>query len=165
MSFKVNGELIPEGGGDNIPLIRPVLTMGRRDSCDIPLRLPNVSGTHCELAFVDGFWWIKDLNSTNGVKVNGIRVPKKLLLPGEKFSIAKKTFTIEYKAPAGKAAENVSTMQEEDVLGQSLLERAGLAKPGSEERRRPPGAPKRPDPLEQLGGDDDDDGVKRYTLE
>jgi len=142
MNLKPNGELVPEGGGDNIPLIREKLTMGRRDSCDICLRLPNVSGLHCELDFVDGFWWIKDLNSTNGVKVNGLRVPKKLLLPGERITIAKKTFTIEYQAPEGKRAveEMMAHRGEEDILSQSLLERAGLAKPGREERR-PPGKP------------------------
>src|SRR5260370_42320846 len=75
MSFEPNGELIPVGGGDSIPLIREKLTVGRRGSCDIPLRLPNVSGLHCELTFHDGFWWIRDLNSTNGIKVNGVKVP------------------------------------------------------------------------------------------
>src|SRR3954452_19164896 len=128
MNFKANGELVPEGGGDNIPLIREVLTIGRRDSCGIPLRTPNVSGMHCELSFQDGFWWIKDLGSTNGIKVNGIRVPEKLLQPGEKITIAKKTFTIEYELPAGKRAGGEALEREEqDVLSQSLLERAGLA--------------------------------------
>src|SRR5256885_1448242 len=31
MSFRANGELVPAGGGDNIPLIRDKLTIGRRD--------------------------------------------------------------------------------------------------------------------------------------
>jgi len=141
MSFKLNGELVPEGGGDNIPLIREVLTIGRRETCDICLRLPNVSGLHCELSFQDGFWSIKDLGSTNGIKVNGVRVPKKLLNPGEKITIAKKSYTIEYTPPAGKrAVEVMEGLEEEDVLSQSLLERAGLAKPSPAERR-PPGKP------------------------
>ena len=32
MSFEVNGELVPVGGGDSIPLIRDSLIVGRRDS-------------------------------------------------------------------------------------------------------------------------------------
>ncbi|HYV36884.1 MAG TPA: FHA domain-containing protein [Gemmataceae bacterium] len=142
MTLNPNGELVPEGGGDNIPLIREVLTLGRRESCDICLRYPNVSGAHCELSFLDGFWWIKDLNSTNGIKVNGIRVPNKLLLPGERITIGKKTFTIEYQAPEGKRAveEMMAHRGEEDILSKSLLERAGLEKPGAE-KRRPPGKP------------------------
>jgi pSer/pThr/pTyr-binding forkhead associated (FHA) protein len=133
-----NGELIPEGGGDNIPLIRSVLTIGRRESCDIPLRLPNVSGLHCELSFLDGFWWIKDMNSTNGIKVNGVRVPKKLLQPGERITIAKKTYTIEYQPPAGaRALEEIEDREEENVMSQSLLERAGLAKPRPADHPQP----------------------------
>ncbi len=34
------GELVPDGGGDPIPLLREKLTVGRRESCDIVLRFP-----------------------------------------------------------------------------------------------------------------------------
>src|SRR5271170_2635155 len=101
MSYQPHGELIPVGGGDTIPLVREQLSIGRRESCDIPLRLPNVSGLHCELVYREGFWWIQDLNSTNGVKVNGTRVPKKILHPGDTITIAKRSYTIEYNPPAG----------------------------------------------------------------
>src|SRR5438552_11548484 len=101
MSFQPNGELVPEGGGDNIPLIRERLTLGRRESCDICLRYANISGLHCELVFRDGFWWIKDLGSTNGLKVNDTKVPRKLLQPGDRITIAKRTYTIDYDMPVG----------------------------------------------------------------
>ncbi len=158
MSVKPNGELVPEGGGDNIPLIREVLTIGRRDSCDICLRLPNVSGVHCELSFQEGFWLIRDMGSTNGIKVNGIRVPKKVLHPGEKITIAKKTYTIEYDPPAGARAQDIIDPGDEDVLSQSLLERAGLAKPGTAERR-PPGKPHSIDPKKFLAEDEEDEDL------
>src|SRR5262249_27804116 len=104
MSLEPNGELIPVGGGDPIPLIREKLTVGRRESCDIPLRLPNVSGLHCELNFHNGYWYVRDLNSTNGVKVNDVRVQHKLLHPGDKITIAKRPYTIEYAQPVGQRA-------------------------------------------------------------
>src|SRR5437660_927770 len=69
MNQELNGELVPIGGGDSIPLIRPALTVGRRESCDICINFPNISGVHCELNFRDGYWYIRDLNSTNGIKV------------------------------------------------------------------------------------------------
>lgn len=159
MSFKPNGELVPDGGGDNIPLIRETLSMGRRESCDICLRFPNVSGLHCELTFRDGFWWIRDLGSTNGVKVNGVRVPKKLLHPGEKITIAKKSFTIEYQPPIGKRAmeEMLEDYDEQqDILSQPLLERAGLLKPNRDLKRPQPPKPNGPgkitDPEIDIGG-------------
>ena len=139
MSFKPNGELVPEGGGDNIPLIRERLTVGRRDSCDICLRYANISGLHCELLFRDGFWWIKDLGSTNGIKVNGVKVPRKLLHPGEKITIGKKNYTVEYEFPTGtQALEEVleEDVDEEGVFGTPLLERAGLVRPPRQEERR-----------------------------
>ena len=43
------GELIPQGGGDPIPLLKKTLLLGRRESCDIVLRFSNVSAHHCQL--------------------------------------------------------------------------------------------------------------------
>jgi pSer/pThr/pTyr-binding forkhead associated (FHA) protein len=126
MSFKPHGELVPVGGGDTIQLVRDVLSMGRRESCDICIRYPNVSGVHAELHFRDGYWRIRDLNSTNGVKVNGLRVTEKLLHPDDEISISKRRFTIHYELPALKRALEE---MEEDVMSQSLLEKAGLEKP------------------------------------
>jgi pSer/pThr/pTyr-binding forkhead associated (FHA) protein len=130
MSMEPNGELVPVGGGDSIPLIRDTLTVGRRESCDVCLRLPNVSGLHCELSYIDGFWWLRDMNSTNGVKVNGSRVAKKILRPGDTITIAKRTYTIEYTPPVGKRA--MEELMEDDPMSQSLLEKAGLVRPQRE---------------------------------
>jgi adenylate cyclase len=131
-SHALNGQLIPVGGGDNIPLARPVLTLGRREKCDVCLRFPNISGMHCELTFREGYWYVRDLNSTNGVKVNGMRVQEKMLRPDDELMIGKRRFTIDYHFPSGSS----SLVEEdiEDVMAQSLLEKAGLVKP---RRRRP----------------------------
>src|SRR6516164_7802630 len=129
--FHPNGELIPLGGGDSIPLVREVLTIGRRESCDICMRFPDISSVHAQLSFQEGYWRIRDLNSTNGIKVNGVRVLEKLLHPRDEITIAKRKFTIEYELPAGRRAlEEV----EEDLLGTSLLEKAGLEKPKAPNR-------------------------------
>jgi len=147
MSFRVNGELVPVGGGDNIPLVREVLTLGRRESCDICMRFPNISGLHCELSFHDGFWHVKDLNSTNGVKVNGARVQEKLLQPHDEVMIGKRSYTIEYELPEGASLREV---EQEDIFGKSLLERAGLEKASDESRPR---SRTRPRPTEKEGFD------------
>jgi adenylate cyclase len=128
MSFKVNGELVPNGGGDNIPLIREKLTIGRRETCDICLRFPNVSGVHAELNFKSGYWFVRDCNSTNGIKVNGVRVQEKVLHPRDRLTIGKRDYVIRYDAPASQKNQ-LEEVQEEDVLSMSLLERAGLTRP------------------------------------
>ena len=130
-----NGILVPQGGGDAIPLVRDNLVIGRRETCDICLQLPNVSGRHCELIYKDGVWQIFDLNSTNGVKVNGDRVQKKVLHPGDTITIAKRTYVIDYTPVIAKRAmEELMEDDEEDVMEVPLLERAGLVnskkKPG-----------------------------------
>lgn len=134
MSFKVNGELVPTGGGDNIPLIREKLSIGRRDSCDICLRFPNISGLHAELTFKAGYWFIRDCNSTNGVKVNGARVLEKILQPRDKITIGKRDYVIRYEAPANQM-NRLEEDKEEDILSTSLLERAGLVKPKDDRKR------------------------------
>jgi pSer/pThr/pTyr-binding forkhead associated (FHA) protein len=144
MAIERNGELVPVGGGDNIPLIRDKLIIGRRDSCDIPLRFPNISGQHCELSFQNGYWVITDLGSTNGVKVEGIKVKKKILKDGDEISIANRLFTIRYSAPAaGTQTLNEILEDEDDIMAQSLLEKAGLVRSKrDEEHGRTPSGPK-----------------------
>jgi hypothetical protein len=124
MQYQPHGELQPLGGGDPIPLIREVLIIGRRETCDICLPFPNISAVHCELNFRNGYWYIRDRNSTNGVKVNGARVQEKLLHPRDEVCIGKRKWTIQYELPADQRA--LDEVQEEDILSQSLLERAGL---------------------------------------
>jgi pSer/pThr/pTyr-binding forkhead associated (FHA) protein len=128
MSFEPNGELVPVGGGDAIPLIRELLTIGRRPSCDVCLEFPNISGKHCELAFFDGCWILRDLNSTNGVKVNGNRVAKKVLHPGDVITIAKRHYTINYAISMGRQALAEILEESEEFNDTPLLEKAGLAK-------------------------------------
>jgi adenylate cyclase len=153
MTVEANGQLVPVGGGDAIPLIRPNLILGRRESCDICLHFPNISGQHCELSFEEGYWWIKDLNSTNGVKVNGMRVQRKLLHPNDEIIIAKRRYTIQYTLIAGRRAlEEI----EEDILTQSLLEKAGLERP--RQQREEPRNKKSFDPADFLLADEDSKG-------
>jgi adenylate cyclase len=128
MSQGQYGELVPIGGGDTIPLNHDTMTIGRRESCDIRLNFQNVSGTHCELSFRNGVWYLRDLGSTNGVKVNGERTLRRPLRPGDEIGIANHRYTIHYQLAAGTTLEDVFS-EEENVFGQSLLEKAGLEKP------------------------------------
>ncbi|MCR9115752.1 MAG: FHA domain-containing protein [bacterium] len=124
------GELIPVGGGDPIPLLKESLRVGRRENCDIVLRFPNVSAHHCVLSIDEGYWFIKDLNSQNGVKVNGSRVvpdTRKRIDPGDTVGIARHKYELVYQ-PADLGAVGVPPADDQpsSVLKQSLLERAGL---------------------------------------
>ena len=141
------GELVPVGGGDTIPLLKTSLIMGRRESCDICLRFGNVSGQHCQLSLENGYWFVQDLNSQNGTKVNGHRIVRKRLDPGNTIGIAKHKFTVQY-SPEQLGATGVPPSDDEaleSVLGKSLLERAGL-------QRRPDTNSRRFDPNNDAAG-------------
>ena len=90
------GELVPCGGGDPIPLLKPRLLIGRRTSCDVSLRFPNVSSHHCEVELLNGYWRVRDLGSRNGVKVNGIRCDTKWLMPGDVLSVSRHRYQVVY---------------------------------------------------------------------
>ncbi len=125
MNPSPKAELVPVGGGDTIPLLQPKLTLGRRESCDVCLRFPNVSGQHCELFFQEGVWYIRDLGSTNGTKVNGQRIQSnKGLRPGDEITIAKRRYTIQYSLTAGHHA--LQNVFEEEDTSIPLMEKAGL---------------------------------------
>ena len=133
MTNPPNGELVPVGGGDPIPLIRAHMTLGRRESCDVCLRFPNISGVHCELSFRGGYWHVRDLNSTNGIKINGARIQEHFLKPRDELTIGKRPYLIEYAIAEGTPPP--PELSQEDILSKSLLERAGLAK--SDKRETP----------------------------
>lgn len=126
---KLLGELVPQGGGDPIPLRKERLMVGRRETCDIILRFGNVSSNHCELTLESGYWFVKDLGSRNGTRLNGYRITKKRMDPGDTLSIAKRDYKAKY-SPAELGAEgpppDVDVMVE--IMSHSLLEGAGLAR-------------------------------------
>ena len=115
------GQLIPCGGGDAIPLTGPRLLVGRRSTCDIRLDFQNVSSHHCEFELRDGYWNIRDLGSSNGIKVNGERCSSRCITPGDVVTIAKHAFTIQYEVTGDGPVP-----EEEDTFSRSLMEKAGL---------------------------------------
>ena len=108
-------------------MLKKVLLVGRRESCDIVLRFSNVSAHHCQLTVNGGYWHVRDLQSRNGVKVNGVRVSEKRLDPGDILSVAKHKYQVKYSpVDLGAVGPPPPEVPEADVFSKSLLERAGL---------------------------------------
>jgi pSer/pThr/pTyr-binding forkhead associated (FHA) protein len=133
------GKLDPVGGGDPIPLLKEELQIGRRSHCDITLRFPNVSSHHCLLTYRNGYWYIEDTNSRNGIKINDVSCQQKYLLPGDILSIAKHDYKVLYEPQGTEPPPDI----EEDVMSLSLMEKAGIV---SRKRDRDTGRPITPEP-------------------
>jgi pSer/pThr/pTyr-binding forkhead associated (FHA) protein len=63
------------------------VVIGRSSDCDIQLGVTNVSRKHARVVFHNEEYLIEDLESTNGVFVNGIRVVKCILRNNDQIEI------------------------------------------------------------------------------
>src|SRR5206468_2510288 len=63
-----------EGKTTVVPLIRDEITIGRKEGNTIRLTEPNVSRKHARLVRNNGTVLIEDLDSYNGIRVNGSRI-------------------------------------------------------------------------------------------
>jgi pSer/pThr/pTyr-binding forkhead associated (FHA) protein len=58
----------------SIPRIDRDVTIGRGEHCDIQVDDPQVSSTHAEIVWEQDSWRVRDLQSTNGTFVDGVRI-------------------------------------------------------------------------------------------
>ena len=91
-AFQIDGRLREGVGGggslvlpnlERIPLGQDVITIGRRPDSTIVLADPNVSRNHAEIRPAGSGWVLVDLGSTNGSRVNGMRVGTQPLRDGD----------------------------------------------------------------------------------
>lgn len=76
-------------------------TIGREWACDLSIGHPAVSRWHADLRPGDGGWWLADLGSLNGTRLNGWRITGRVLVqPGDVVSFGTASFVIT-EAPSG----------------------------------------------------------------
>jgi hypothetical protein len=71
------------------------LVIGRHTSCDVVLGDLPVSRRHARLRFRDGRWILQDLESRNGTCVNGERVGRCELRPGDRIEIGPRRLIVD----------------------------------------------------------------------
>jgi FhaA, N-terminal domain/FHA domain len=69
------------------------VVLGRSRECDIQIEDPNVSRRHAELRQEGAAFWIVDLDSTNGIEVNGRRVQRAKLDSGDVVTVGSTDIT------------------------------------------------------------------------
>jgi len=72
--------------GERVPLGESVLTIGRLPESSIVLADPNVSRSHAEIRPRGSGYVLVDLGSTNGSRVNGVRVSEHVLTDGDELA-------------------------------------------------------------------------------
>jgi len=107
--------------GPDITLDRTIVVVGRHPACETRLDSLRVSRHHCCMTQENGEVVVRDLGSTNGIRINGQRVEMGRLRPGDELSIAH----IRYRLENG---------QGHDQTIAEPLSVAGLARSGAEDR-------------------------------
>jgi len=114
----MRAQLIPLDGTPAIDINRDLTVVGRKEDCDLRLNHKSVSKMHCVIVKTDGLLILRDLGSTNGTRVNGLRIRRAALLPNDQLSIAGFKFCI-YLGPDEQAAalpqEHTQQLDAEEV--------------------------------------------------
>jgi predicted component of type VI protein secretion system len=75
-------------GGRRVALDRERLSIGRLSHNDVALPYGHISRQHAEVRRIDGHWWIVDLHSTNGLRINARRLQEHALASGDRVVLA-----------------------------------------------------------------------------
>lgn len=106
----------------DIEITSEPLLIGRSREADIPLLDDKVSRTHCGIRLSEGRFYIKDLNSRNGVFLNGRRIEDTAeVKAGDRIQIGSTSFILEQTSPAEDAAKAIG------AVGDSMDEGKGYS--------------------------------------
>jgi transcriptional regulator with GAF, ATPase, and Fis domain len=99
MHWKIN-----EGGVERtLEMGTEALTMGRGPGNSLQVHDTRVSREHCRIERRGKEWWVVDLGSSNGTRVNGTRVDRQCLKEGDEVAVGSVRLTLEGNAPSGTA--------------------------------------------------------------
>src|SRR4029079_17312766 len=87
-------QLVALTEGPNILLDKPILLLGRHPECDIQIESRKISRRHCCIAQVGDYLVIRDLGSTNGIRINGIRVLEGRLRGADEVTIGSNRYRV-----------------------------------------------------------------------
>jgi pSer/pThr/pTyr-binding forkhead associated (FHA) protein len=81
--------------GPDIIVGRAMVIVGRHPTCDTCLSSLRASRHHCCVSLEDTGLLIRDLGSTNGIRINGQKVEIGRLMPGDEVLIAHLRYRVE----------------------------------------------------------------------
>jgi PAS domain S-box-containing protein len=121
-----------------------VVRIGRDSANELSIREINASRRHAEVFLREGSYYIRDLNSTNGTKLNGAEIEESVLKPGDQVAIGDTVFVFEDRPKTdttrvvtfseGPAGDESSTVRLDPSKSQFLDPKAVMARPHAAER-------------------------------
>jgi phosphoserine phosphatase RsbU/P len=95
------------GGGRAFPLRGKVTLIGRDSGCDLVVKSAETSGRHAIVVNAGGDYYVEDLDSVNGTRVNGRKVRQRSALrPGDRLELPGLTMTLELGESAATTSNN-----------------------------------------------------------
>ena len=90
-----------------------VTTLGRSSRNQIKLVHPSVSRFHCEISYINGLWYVADLNSKKGTYLNGREVTEReVLKPGDVIRLSNNVFKFDLVQEETKEEEDLRAIRE-----------------------------------------------------
>ncbi len=121
------------------------VSIGRTEGNDLVLNHPSVSRKHARIENRQGKWWIVDLKSTNGVKINGNLISEAQINAGDKVLVGSVQLELKplpsvdfsgssmFDNPSGTVIRRISDFNSEFGLDLAELQQApALVRPPSE---------------------------------
>lgn len=93
-------QLLALTDGPSILLDKPILLFGRDLECDVRFDSRKISRKHCCIAQVSDYLVVRDLGSTNGVRINGVRVLEGRLSAGDEVTIGNCRYQVRWDEQA-----------------------------------------------------------------
>lgn len=82
--------------GTNIQLDKPIVLIGRHQECDIQIPSRKISRRHCCIALINDHLVVRDLGSTNGIRINGIKVVEGNLQAEDELTIGNMRYQVKW---------------------------------------------------------------------
>ncbi|MCB9645361.1 MAG: FHA domain-containing protein [Deltaproteobacteria bacterium] len=100
----------------------PEVTLGRDEDCELMMSDIAVSRRHARVVLEGAEYVLYDLDSGNGTYLNGVKVRREPLSPGDEITVGERTFRfVELtEAPATAAAHPIAGASPEPALGDPL---------------------------------------------
>src|SRR5213592_1416494 len=98
-------QLVSLMDGPSILVDKHILLIGRHPECDIQIDSRKISRRHCCIAQVADYLVVRDLGSTNGIRINGVRVSEGRLNENDELMIGALRYRVSWESALPSAPQ------------------------------------------------------------